>query len=682
MAKEPKLKDIKGELLENIDELFTKLDRDRRNALYINEKVKEHLIWTSTAENNTTTTGQYTLKGKLPHIWEAAQSLVAQYKSSLLKAPESLFYANADVGTPQDWCDLQKYYILDILKKGGILNSYASGIDKEIWRGETILFHEWGEKKAKRKIVKEPEVEGEKYSFELEEYTEHEGVSVKVIEPQDFVFDTTKLSPFSTCNYNRDEFNSPDCFKIKRSWMSISAIKSDNLFKDLTSEEENELKTVIYDNRKPSTEQNFDDFSNRFYHRYSNGDMVEILEYWGNFKLQDGTILEDYRIITAGSKVVLRFEPNPYSRCPFVWKPALVDLVTRRGISPLVPAIEYNETATEMYEAGKTQLKFAVNPSYFVEAGNHMDELPEGVEPGQWINISNGLGTDVQFPQEITSYKNAPMGFEFLAEQEKNIQQVTGVNKNMAGQIDNPNMTATQTNQILTGSNLRFSNSLLDFCNLVIIPSLEIVATMTYENTPLGKVDKVKIPDSDGGFNTGEVNDEVRAGKYSYTIGSIQAVMERKAKIPELLPIMQALAPALEKQGTPLDMQKVWNYVAGTFEVGTPSEFIQKNPLNEAISKIPEQNRQQITNALIQLIQNPQLIQKAFQPAPQPIPQPNQMVRDIASKAICDDNTYPESVKMSLLQQGQLQPTQEYIEKISKKMERVNGQPAINGTHQ
>ena len=691
MSKKININEVKDGVLLKIDEHWIKMDRDRRNAMYINEKVKEHLVWTGAvryAEGSADTDEQINsvnVKGHLPHIYECATNKLASYRNALLKSPEAAFEIESDIDTQQEYAVIQKHYLISKMKKGKVFEAYNDALMKQIWRGESILFHQWGKIKSKQQVITQkigkdgnPQFEEDgltpQYDVEMEEYDAFEGVIVKAIEPCDFVFDVTKISAFSSSNYNQSQFNHPSCGKIVRTWMSLSAIKEEY---DISTEDKNVLKDLITSDI-PKTERNFDDFSNQFNYRIVNGDMIEVLHWLGDLHLSDGTVLKDYSIITAGNKVLLKCEESPYSRCPIVWMPDLVDFTTRRGISSLIVGIDYNETATQVYETGKKQLEFAVNPAFFARKGAHPVNNKKSINPGEWVEIDSELG-DVEYPVEITSYKNIPMAFDFQEMFEKYIQQAIGTNKNMMGNIENPNMTATQTNEMISGSNNRTEDEILTYCNMVLIPSIEIISTMFAENTPIGKEEQVKIPNvqaeqvtdairnvkipnANGQGNIQQVTDAIRKGKYNFTIGSAQCSTEEKAKLQALQPIVEFMVKMF---GTKFNDTEIWNYAAGIQDIVNPSRFLQQGndpqvqQLQQQLQQTQQQAQgqiQQLQQQQQQLLQNPDVLAQKIR-------------NDIVALTITKDSSMPQDLKDYLMKQLSISPTSEMIQDAQKEFE-------------
>lgn len=671
-----------------IDVLWTKFNKDRLNHLLVNEIIKTHLTWISTdarmqvqaQDNYETTLANINLKGKNPHVYEAMDTINSEY-ATLFKTPESLFDIECEIGTEESYSSIYKDWLLDKLNRFDVINAYQMAIDKETWRGENIIKHSWEKIKNKRRVARpvtddmgnpviDEETGVQKIDWVVEEYIEKEGVVVTAIEPNDFCFDITKIGNFSGSLYDQSKFASPDCAKIERKWMSLSAIKSKfELTKDdlknlrtlqknkgPTKEELKELDALINESQTPGTEQNQDDFTNRFFRRYVNGDMIEVLEYTGNISIDD-EIFEDMTIITAGSKVVLKCESTSYTECQYLWKPALVDLYTKRGVSKLLPAVYYNEFSTQLFDSMKKQLKFAIGGSaYFVKKGTHIVDPPKEVEPCMFITIDDGLGNG-EYPQEIESWKNLPMGDSFLTMMEKLIQKATGTYANGMGRQEGIQMTATENNNIATGGNIRISKDIHQYVNMILLPSLKIQAKMYAENTDYGTTEQIK---SNGQIQ--EINDAIRNGNYKFTIGSTQTLMEKKNQRAETSNIFNMLSnPAIQST---FDIKTVLQWLTEPSAIQNVDRFLRKDtPEMQQM----QQKIQELQGQLQQIMSLPDI-------------RSNKICNDIVATTVSKLNSMPQDfIDITLTGLG-VQPTPEMMVEHQKNLERATRENSRNVT--
>ena len=671
-----------SQILAKTDAKFTKLNRDRLNHLLINEIVSTHLKWISSdarmqiqvQDNYETTLTDINLKGKNPHIYEAMEDITAEY-STLFKTPDTLFNIEGDINTPDGYDSIYKAWILDKLYKFDVINAYQMGITKELWRGENILSHEWEVVKERKRVfietidkdgnqVIDAETNMPKKEWVIQESIEKEGVRVRAIEPNNFVFDVTKIGLFSGDMYEQDKFASSSCVKIERSWMSLNEIKRKyNLTDDeldglkevkknkgLSKADREELDGLLNETTaSPTTEQNQDDFTNRFFRRYINGDMIEILDYSGDIGIDGDEFYEDMHIVTAASKVVLKCESNPYTFCKYLWTPGLVDFYCKRGISKLVPAIEYNQFATDLMQAMKKQLKFAIGGSaYFVNKGTHIVDPPKEVEPCMFISIDDGLGNG-SMPQEIESWKNLPIGDNYLKLMQDFIDKALGSQNSQLGNPEFNKMTATQADNISNNESLRQSKDILHYINMILLPSIKLQAKMYAENLMPDDIEYIKV--------NGEVKqvlDAIRTGKYSFSIGSVQTLSEKKSQRADMFSMFNTMSnPAFQQT---YNIKECIEFGAEPSGIQNASRFLNQEDMQVKQMQAQLQQQQQ----QMQEMQQQHDIEKANLMNMPNIAQ-HKFINDFVAVAIDGDSKMPMSVKNMMMQSMGIQPTQEML---------------------
>jgi hypothetical protein len=117
-----------------------------------------------------------------------------------------------------------------------------------------------------------------------------DGARVKAVSPESFVFDKSKKANWDSCP------------KIYQSWATIDDIKSNKVYQ-LDDETKNNLKNIAQKNDDNGDGQDV---------KGSKADLIEILEFWGDLKLDNDKILRNWLVTIAGRSEVIRFQPNPY----------------------------------------------------------------------------------------------------------------------------------------------------------------------------------------------------------------------------------------------------------------------------------------------------------------------------------------------------------------------------------
>ena len=670
-------------IISKVETHTVKVIRDSMPTLIANEYVKEHTNWVKGIINpsdfNQEEEAQYSLlEGKMPFVYNARDTIKAEYNNSLFKAPDILF--NIDSGDVKNDELLKAYYLQEMIKAGNI-DSMVAGMEKRLNRGEFILFHTW-EQRMKR--VKKEETKLKKDGTEdlddngktqieitMEEELEWEGCVAQAIEPHDFFFDTTKLPDFSSTVYDNKIFDKPSCFKIVRRWMSVNDICRTW---DVSKEDEEKLRELVKVGTIPDTEKSRDNFTNRLGYRKVKGNMVEIIHYVGDIDIDNET-LENKYIITAGGTVLLQYGDETFTGCRFVWCPRIVDPTTLRGLSELIPVIYLNEIATRMQLAKQDGIKQAIQPSYLVPEGTHLVDDKKVIEAGTLNEVASGsaVGADGSFAQQfiqIDGYKNIPALTENIQYYQQLIKETTSTQSdgNASPVQGAPDKTALQSMAEITSGCTRFSSELIDFTKFAILPSIKIQIQMIAEFTDKidddGNTKTINVKTTqDGVCKTEQISVELLKQNLDVTIGSVQAIIEKKAKMQGVLAQMQFY----QQMGVQFDTSVAWLETSSIFEIQNADKWIQADPLQQIMSQMPVPQQMQFKQTFAQIIQNPQMreqvmqmVQQMSQPQPQQVQVPyNQEQNDTAALAIWSDSRMPLSAKMSAMQRQGIVPNQE-----------------------
>lgn len=337
--------------------------------------------------------------------------------------------------------------------------------------------------------------------FVLKDEIIYDGPDVTIVPPEAFVFDPSKKDNFETCP------------KIYRSWATFDEIQANKLYKNIDS---------------------LDEISSQKNGKYSDnkvckGDQLEILEFWGDIKLKDGTLLKNQVITLAGRKNIIRFEENPFIMNPFVFAAFLEDPETKRGYSPLYVVLPLNEASETIMNLQLEALKLIINKPYLA---------PKGALSGK-INIKEGSIIEYDPALMPTApvaldFKDALVGWDFLRFFESKIESTTGIFKYMTG---NPTVvnarTATEASGLMTGQNIRLSKE-IDLLNYrvkmpIIRKIAELMANFSFD------VQEIKVSRQNGDIDYVFIDEAVRQGNYDYLIGDSSAAFERKTKLTESL---------------------------------------------------------------------------------------------------------------------------------------------------
>ena len=160
----------------------------------------------------------------------------------------------------------------------------------------------------------------------------------------------------------------------------------------------------------------------------------------------------------------------------------------------------------------------------------------QDVSPGKIIEYDASLMTSTPTP---LSFDKAMTGWDFLNYFKATIESATGIFKNMAGNIQTLDRTATEINYSVNGQEARLNMILEAINRKVIVPMVEKTAELI-SNFKLGE-ENILINDR-GQCSYIQIDDDVRNSSYVYRYGDRKATFERKSKLKELFEIVQSFA--------------------------------------------------------------------------------------------------------------------------------------------
>lgn len=494
-----------------VNEISEKYDRyeDYRMQQLTDIKLVRDAIYNPASQN----VNGWGSKIELPDIYELAQTLKSHISENLYSHPDAMFDVSGTTPQTQSYANKQKAMLVNTFEQMNIENELEKVIDSIVETGECTLFIGWETiiKQVRRPKTAEEELTNpDGKNFVLEDKVVYDNAKVKFIKAEDFVFDKS----------NRDKWDS--CAKIYRTYATVDEIfcdKSNNL---LSKEKLEKLKGVVAKKKNRNDEKGIDE------------NKLEILEFWGDIELFDGKILRNRLITVAGRREIIRFEANPFVINPFIHANIIECPATGRGISPLKVALVLNNVSSTILNKQIDALALMINPPYLAPKGCFKGQ--QDVRPGKIIEYDAALMPAAPTP---ISFDKAMQGWDFLNYFKSTTESATGIFKNMAGNLQEVQRTATELNYSVSGQEARL-NMMLDSINRkIIIPMVEKTAEII-ANFKFGD-ELIRIEDH-GRYVFDKINDDVRNSTYVYRYGDRKASFERKSRLKELFEVVKSFA--------------------------------------------------------------------------------------------------------------------------------------------
>lgn len=527
-------------LVNNITEKFDRYEELRNSQLTDIKLVRDAIYNSDIPKLN-----GWDSKIELPDIYELAQTLKSHISENLYSHPDAMFDVSGTTPQTQAYANRQKAMLVNTFEQMNIENEIEKIIDGIVETGESTIFVGWETKikSVRRAQTLEEQLQNpEKRGFVIEDRVIYDNARVKHIKSEDFVFD----------KYNKDNWDA--CAKIYRTYATVDELFSDKSNNLLTDEKLEILKGVVAKNKNRSDE----DIS-------VDGKKLEILEFWGDIELADGNILKNWLIVIAGRREIIRFESNPFVTNPFIHANIIESPKTGRGISPLRVALILNNIASTILNKQVDALALMMNPPYLAPKGCFKGQ--QDVKPGKIIEYDAALMPTAPTP---LSFDKAMVGWDFLSYFKSTIESATGIFKNMAGNLQTAQRTATELNYSVSGQEARL-NMILDAVNRkIIVPMVEKTAEII-SNFKLGR-ELIGVNDR-GKTSFLEIDDEVRNANYIYRYGDRRATFERKNRLKELFEVVSSFAqvPEVEEK---IDWLECFKFALEQYGIENANNFL------------------------------------------------------------------------------------------------------------
>jgi hypothetical protein len=495
---------------------------------------------------------------KLPDIYELAQTLKAHLWENIYSNPEGMFDVSGRSSEAQAFANVQKATLVNAFDDMQVQSELENAVNHLIEMGDCTLFVGWETKTKeirRRKTINESVCahsgveladDSVKNTFMIEQKLCFDGPKVRAIDPESFVFDVSKKS------------NWDNCPKIYRSWATIEDIKSDKVYTvtDETAQTLDTLITCAYYNPENASD------------KVVNGDQIEILELWGDFKLDDGTMLRNWLVTVAGRCSVIRFEANPYVCNPFIYAGFIEDPETKRGISPLRVALILNDISSDILNRQLDALSLITNPPYLAPKGCFNGK--QEVSPGTIIEYESALMPQAPIPLKFDS---ALQGWEFIHFFKGSVESSTGVFKNMVGNTEPAKRTATEIAYTAGGQSTRLLMAIDSINQKLVLPMIEKVADLI-ANFRFGSESVfVRV---NGKLLSVEVGDTLRQADYKYTYGDRRATQDRKLRFKELFDVINGFA-RIQEVSERVDWVECFKYALEQYGIENSGQFLKES---------------------------------------------------------------------------------------------------------
>lgn len=528
-----KLSDIeRSKIAQDVGDLFQTWDDARSKQKMITEKLRPEIYLDERASDEKDKEKSWKSDVHLNKIYALNQTQQAYIWDNIYSRIDHLFDVEGVDEESSKTASLQKANLVNILSKVGIQRKLDKAIEYLGSVGEMCLFIGWKTtyKQIRRKLSfgNNPLFATSSYGiFNKEVYN---GVNVEAIDPMNIVWDT-KVNPEEI-----DKFDA--CGKIIKSFETYDSVATNKLY-NLKKSELDELRKALNTKNTEEHETSSDKTDLEI-----DGNRVEVLNYWGNYTLEDGTVLRNWNIVVIGRKYVAQFEHNRWVINPIINCATLRDSKNKRGIPELWSIYELSKEQEKKVNLQNDAQSLNLNPPAYAPKGFFKDNIIN-VEPGKQIEYDLKLDD----PNAIIKMTFPLISNEAIIEYyDSTASTVSGIFPNMQGQEEAQRTTATEINVKVQGQTTRLSKLLDAIKQNGVVPMIEKIAELD-ANMSMG--DSVIYSNVKGERVSQTIGDAVRFGNYEYKYtdnsGIQKKLMLNKTLTEILTPVWNDPALALDK---------------------------------------------------------------------------------------------------------------------------------------
>lgn len=530
-------KEQKTKVAQHIGELFSAWDDVRSKQKNIADLLRSEIYLDERKKICKDSDDSWKSDIHLNKIYSLFQTQQAYIWENIYSNIENLFDVEGVDELSSKTANLQKEKLVNTFYKIGLQRKLDMAVEHLGSIGEMCLFISWNKK---YKQIRRPlDMIKQNYdlpilkqgAFGIFDKEIYNGANVEAINPLNLVFDP-RVNPEDGTKWDM-------CGKIIKSWETYASIASNKLF-NLNKEELFAIKTMISnpnnDKDKPET-QKIDDIIDN--------DRIEVLQYWGDYTTEDGTVLKNWHIVVIARKYVAVFENNRWVINPIINMALFRDITSKRGIPELWSIYDLCKEQENKVNLQNDAQALNLNPPAYAPEG-FFKENKVKLFPGKQVEYKQGLedpGAIVKMSFPLIKNEDIIQYYDSTA------SNVSGIFPNMQGQQEVRSVTATEINVKVQGQTTRLSKTLDAIKQNVIVPMVSKVAELE-ANMKFG--DEYISINVLGQKALERVGDTVRQGNYEYkytdNTGIQKKLMQNQTLIQILTPVWNDTAVSLNKQ--------------------------------------------------------------------------------------------------------------------------------------
>lgn len=524
-------------VVHEIADMWQNWDSARSKQKEIADKLRPE-IYLDTRESKDKGEDNWKSDVHLNKIYSLFQTQQAYIWDNIYSNVENMFDVQGKDELSDNNAKAQKSNLVNIFYKIGIQRKLDRAIEYLGSVGEFCLFIGWKTqyKQVRRKLSEISPLDNILFrtnSFVTINQEIYNGASVDAIDPINLVFDP-QVNPEDVEKWDA-------CGKIIKTWETYDSIANNKLYK-LGKKDLEDIKKTLN-----SQSEDEDDTEVEKVDDVVKENRIEVLQYWGNYTLDDGTVLRNWSAVVIGRQYLALFETNRWIINPIVNMAVFRDAKTKRGIPEIWSIYDLSKEQETKVNLQNDAQALNLNPPAYAPEGFFKDRNIT-LSPGKQVEYKQGLEDPsaiikMQFPlfsnEDIIQYYDSTAS------------TVSGIFPNMQGQAETRDATATEIKVKVQGQTTRLAKTLDNIKQNGIVPMVTKVAELD-ANMKFG--DETIYSIVNGQRVTQTIGDTVRQGNYEYKYTDSNGIYRRTAKNQEL---MQLLSQVWNDPAVPLNKTEI-----------------------------------------------------------------------------------------------------------------------------
>ena len=538
---------------------------DKANALmdeifFKNEQKENNIENWNTPKGST---DDWKTKSKMGKTYMLYQTLKAFIWKNVYSNIASMFDVSGENQETDNDSNKQKAFLVDLFEKMDFQQTYDKIIDYALIYGELSAFAAWKKKYEeyrrpinyfqslfkddvnKLPLILEAIKNGQNYYTDQKKI--YDNPFVYSVNPANLVFDVTQKDNWDGCPKIYRTFKTPDEIINNKYYKIPKDVKE--LIRNATTQPG----SAKLNNQDDAALKN----------ECINGNTIEVLDHWGDLKLDNGTVLRNWHAVVVARQFLVLFEKNNRIVNPFTFGTLIEDPSTKRGISPLYCILALAHMQEDLFNRTCNMQALAENPPIFAPEDFFKDKDVK-LYPGKIITYGDGLNPDRIRPMDfnVSVFLN---DISFLSDL---MAETSGIFPNMVGADEQRAKTATEISTKAQGQVTRLAMIIDTINQYLTIPIVEKVAKLCAD-FKFGNEDI--FINKDNKKETITITDEIRQGDYKYTYSDRNLTADRAEKADMVVQIAEHFAKFI-----PLNAQELFTWYFEQKGVENPERFLQE----------------------------------------------------------------------------------------------------------